>query len=897
MTDAPARPTDSLAESTATLEALLRDGYGLTVTSMKFLGGELDRNYRVRTPDATYLAKFQLRAADRAELQWQEDILLHLAEQDLHVPVPTVVRTVSGAPNLAVDSGPELGTLRVFEWVHGTELAKVAEHTDVLLTELGSTAAHITAALDGFTASDLLPTHHWDVTNSRSAIESCIADDPGLADLEYVRTVLAWFDSVEPRLPSLPTAVVHHDLNDNNVLVSVDGDDQHVSGVLDFNDALRSARVAELAVAGAYAMLRKSDPLGALGLVVAGYNDVSSLTDDEIDVVFPLSAARLCVQVLTWTSRGRVDPTAYGRMRMQYTLPTLLAVARLDPTVASAHLRSVCGRVASTATDAARYFVANATAVTILGESRTSSTGENADIPVRPAVGEPATYSPHLAVHQHRSDIWRPDIGEPETVSLGSTFWLADSTVLCTPLEGRVVEIEPVVIEHGGVGGAPLAYSVWSGVRPLVGVGESLAAGEPLGETIDLHSSGAPTLRVQIVATHDLALRMPSYVSATDAAYWAHVCIDPAPWFDRTRSENSDEGSDVSAFVRGQGVWLHDNRGVRYLDARSEGGVHVAHGDRRIVAAANRQMLSLDVASDVTVASRLLTRRILSTMPESLDTVLFTDTADEALGLAERLASRVTGRASTTRPNEHPTAEFDRSALPAAVILEAVVADGVHPTSHEFCVSACAGANAAGSVVIVDETTSGPGRSGTHLWQFDALGIVPDIVVLGRRLANGHPIAAVVTNSEIAHNSGVDVARYNANPVPAAIAATTLDIIEADGLMQRAHAVGAYLRTELTALASDVSAVSDVRGWGLMAGMELSGGSMTSVAAARYARAVRRRLARHSVLIGQSGKGDNVLTVDPPMTFSHSDVDLLVTRLADVFTMADIRPADTDSSS
>ncbi|OZC84655.1 hypothetical protein CH254_19755 [Rhodococcus sp. 06-412-2C] len=897
MTDAPARPTDSLAESTTTLEALLRDGYGLTVTSMKFLGGELDRNYRVRTPDAMYLAKFQLRAADRAELQWQEDILLHLAEQDLHVPVPTVVRTVSGAPNLAVDSGPELGTLRVFEWVHGTELAKVAEHTDVLLTELGSTAAHITEALSGFTASDLLPTHHWDVTNSRAAIESCIAEDPGLADLEYVRTVLAWFDAVEPRLPSLPTAVVHHDLNDNNVLVSVDGDDQHVSGVLDFNDALRSARVAELAVAGAYAMLRKRDPLGALGLVVTGYNDVAPLTDDEIDVVFPLAAARLCVQVLTWTSRGRIDPTAYGRMRMQYTLPTLLAVARLDPAVASAHLRSVCGRVASPATDDARHFVANATPATILGDSRTSFPGDSADSPVRPAVGEPATYSPHLAVHQHRADIWRPEIGEPETVSLGSTFWLADGSVVCAPLGGRVVETEPLVLEHGGVGGAPYAYSVWSGVRPLAGAGRNLAAGEPLGETIDLHSSGTPILRVQIVATRDLALRLPAYVSATDAPYWAHVCIDPAPWFGRTRSEKSDERSDVSGFVRGQGVWLYDNRGVRYLDARSEGGVHVAHGDRRIVTAANRQMLSLDVASDVTMTSRLLTRRILSSMPASLDTVLFTDTADHALRLAERLAERATGRTSTVRPNEYSTVDFDPSAPPAAVIVQAVLADGVHPASHELCASVCAGAKAAGSLVIVDESTSGPGRSGTHLWQFDALGIVPDIVVLGRRLANGHPIAAVVTTSEIAHESEVDGTRYNANPVSAAIAATTLDIIEADGLLQRAHAVGAYLRTELTTLASDVSAVSDVRSWGLMAGIELSGRSMTSIAAATYTRAVRRRLAQHSVLIGQSGMGDNVLTVDPPMTFSHSDVDLLVARLADVFTMADIRPADTDSSS
>lgn len=317
--------------------------YGMTVDELTFLGGEIDRNYRLSTPaGATYLARFQLPVQHDVELHWQEAILMHLLGKDIGVAVPTIVRTVDGGLHVPFELGPDNGVLRVLNWVSGTELNKVAHHSPSLLNQLGATAARVTSALEGFAAPNFPATHHWDVTRSGEAIRECLTAGPELVDSHGAATVLGWFTEIEPVLRELPRVMLHQDLNDNNVLVEVRDGAQVISGVLDFNDALRGPRVAELAIAGAYAMLRKDDPLQALGHVVAGYHAVTPLASTEIDLIYTLAAARLCVQVLTWTVRGRTNPTAYGSMRMRHTLPTLERLLEIDPRSASAHLHVMC---------------------------------------------------------------------------------------------------------------------------------------------------------------------------------------------------------------------------------------------------------------------------------------------------------------------------------------------------------------------------------------------------------------------------------------------------------------------------------------------------------------------------------------------------------------------------
>ncbi len=139
--------------------------------------------------------------------------------------------------------------------------------------------------------------------------------------------VMAWFAQlVEPVLEGLPRGVVHQDLN---VLAAPGADGRyHVSGVLDFSDALHTVWVSELAVAVAvaYAMLRVPDPLGAATDVVAGFDAVRPLSDTELSVVFPLAAARLCVNATSWTAGCAAAPDGYGASRVHHTW---LVVGRL----------------------------------------------------------------------------------------------------------------------------------------------------------------------------------------------------------------------------------------------------------------------------------------------------------------------------------------------------------------------------------------------------------------------------------------------------------------------------------------------------------------------------------------------------------------------------------------
>jgi Ser/Thr protein kinase RdoA (MazF antagonist) len=343
MPNPPLESADTGVLAETVVSARLADGYGLAGADLRFLGGELDRNYRVSTDDGrTFLAKLRTKADRNDRLRWQKEILLHIADRHLDCAVPTLVPTVDGDLDLGLDVGSERWLLTVLNWVPGTDMVHVDNHSDGLLIDIGATAARVTNVLDGFRADTLHETHHWDVTRSAEVIDECLVLDPTLADNADVLKALGWFRDVEPLLDSLPMAMVHNDLNDNNILVEEADGVQKVAGVLDFNDALYTVRVAEPAIAGAYAMLRKDDPLSAMGLIIAGYHGVTPLTDGELAAAYPLAAARLCVQALTWAVRGQTEPTEYGTMRMRHTLPALHRVLQIDPRSATAHLREMC---------------------------------------------------------------------------------------------------------------------------------------------------------------------------------------------------------------------------------------------------------------------------------------------------------------------------------------------------------------------------------------------------------------------------------------------------------------------------------------------------------------------------------------------------------------------------
>ena len=178
----------------------------------------------------------------------------------------------------------------------------------------------------------------------------------------------------------------------------------------------------------------------------------------------------------------------------------------------------------------------------------------------------------------------------------------------------------------------------------------------------------------------------------------------------------------------------------------------------------------------------------------------------------------------------------------------------------------------AGGVCIADEVQTGFGRLGTHRWGFETQGVVPDIVVLGKPIGNAFPLAAVVTTPEIAalvrQRHGV-LQHLRGQPGGRAVGLAVLDVLEDEGLQERARRVGRHLARGLRRLQERHPLIGDVRGSGLFLGVELVRDRETLEPAAEEAAYVVERLRERGVLTGTDGPHHNVLKLRPPLVFGE----------------------------
>ena len=191
----------------------------------------------------------------------------------------------------------------------------------------------------------------------------------------------------------------------------------------------------------------------------------------------------------------------------------------------------------------------------------------------------------------------------------------------------------------------------------------------------------------------------------------------------------------------------------------------------------------------------------------------------------------------------------------------------------------------AGGVCIADEVQTGFGRTGTHFWGFETQGVVPDIVTMAKSIGNGAPLAAVVTTPEIAKTltARIHFNTFGGNPVSCAIGKAVLDVIEREGLQQRSLEMGNHLLAGLRKLAEKFQAIGDVRGSGLMIGVELVKDRVTKEPAKELTAQIFERMKDLGVLIGKGGLNGNILRITPPMCITRADLDYLLETLEIAF--------------
>jgi len=186
-----------------------------------------------------------------------------------------------------------------------------------------------------------------------------------------------------------------------------------------------------------------------------------------------------------------------------------------------------------------------------------------------------------------------------------------------------------------------------------------------------------------------------------------------------------------------------------------------------------------------------------------------------------------------------------------------------------------------GGVCIADEVQTAWGRTGDHFWGFENYGVTPDVVTLAKGIGNGTPLSAVTARPEIARALAkrLHFNTFGGNPVSATAGLAVLDVIAAEGLQENARVVGGYLKGQLTELQEKHALIGEVRGNGLLLGVELVADRRTREPATAPTRRVVELARQRGLLVAKSGSSWNTIRLAPPLCVTRADCDFLVACL------------------
>ncbi len=658
---------------------------------------------------------------------------------------------------------PDLGLVRykdgsfsrVLHFIEGSFLAEV-DHSEKLLVDLGQSMAKLNVELLKYRDPVIESYRHsWDLSRCLTNWASVRFIEPsGRKLVDYFFDQYQHF--VQPQIPELRHSIIHNDWNDWNILTR----NERVCGLLDFGDMCYAPLINELAIALAYVMMSKENPISGTVPIVEGYCQILPLTEIEISILYYLIAARLC--------------------------------------------QSVC----------------------------------------------------HSAEKKAKGD-----------------------------------DTEYILISE----------------KPAWELLEKWPSISPVDMTKAFLQAGGLKKRVAASFDHVRNLRTKNLSSSLSLSYEVPVYMSGASF-----------------------QYMYDAYGNTYLDAYNN-IPHVGHCHPRVSLAISKQIRRLNTNTRYLYDSIAeYAEKLLSYFPEKLNKVFFVNSGSAASDLAIRLANTFTHRnhilvlehgyhGNTRLGIEISSYKFDGkggkgasenvTTLPlpktyhgifesgAAYANDAIrridllLEDGTHPSAFiAESISGCGGQvpladgylkslksylDRKDILCIMDEVQVGFGRVGHHFWGYERHGIIPDIVILGKPMGNGHPIGAVVTTSEIADafDNGMEFfSSFGGNPVSMEAAKAVLEVIEEEGLQENALEVGRYFEHKAREYADEAPYIGDIRCEGLFLGIEFTNPE-TGKPATEYASFIKNQMKENYVLTSTDGPYDNVLKMKPPLCFNRENVD------------------------
>lgn len=325
---------------------IAKEIYGLNVSASS-LPGEYDNNFYVVTTDRrAFVLKLMHPSRERSFIDLQCQALRHLADRAPALSVPRVTPTQRGELFTKVElKRGEERFVWLLTFVPGRVLASVRPHTSELLHSLGCLLGAIDRALQDFVHPAAAREFKWD-SSQALWIREYVSHINEPSRRALVERVIAYYDSsVVPLLPTLRKSVIYGDGNDHNVLVERTSDQpQEIVSVIDFGDMHYGLAISEPAIAAAYAVLGKSEPLTAAAAVVGGFHQTFPLTEVELSVLFPLIEMRLAVSVVNSACRKKLLPgDPYVTVSEESAWDALERLSKIHPCFAHYTFRQACG--------------------------------------------------------------------------------------------------------------------------------------------------------------------------------------------------------------------------------------------------------------------------------------------------------------------------------------------------------------------------------------------------------------------------------------------------------------------------------------------------------------------------------------------------------------------------
>jgi 4-aminobutyrate aminotransferase-like enzyme/Ser/Thr protein kinase RdoA (MazF antagonist) len=684
---------------------IVKSLYGLS-GSFKELPSERDQNYHfIADSGEEYVLKIAAASEKHETLEMQNSAMNHLSNASSGYDSPKIIKSTNGLGIETIDSlDTKTHYVRLVSYLPGRVLAKVNPHSPELLVDYGRFVGSISKSLVGFDHSAAHREFYWDLRNASSVIgkyKDLIQDEEKRELVEYFLNLYETL--VLPRAKGLRVGVIHNDANDYNVIVNHPHDEEFRSfGILDFGDMVYSHTINEIAVAIAYMMLDKPDPLDVAQKVVSGYHQKFPLTELELELLFVLACIRLAMSVSIAAHQQALEPdNEYLGISQKPAWKTLAALRGIHPRFASYCLRAAVGlEPCADSSLVVKWIKKNSrNFVSPIGTPLDANNSTIVDV----SVGSIDVNSPHhLADHLAFGELVRKKLNsagvnigigryneprliysgdqykaygtEVRTVHLAIDLFIEVGTRILSVYDGVVHSFQDnarpydngptIVIEHATTPNGPPLYShlIRDSLDGL-SVGKPIKKGEQIGKVGEYPDNGGwpPHLHFQLVVDMmDEKGDLFGVAPQSKRDVWLSICPDPNlilqipitlfPELELKRDEilalrSEHIGRPLGTsyrtpltIVRGFMQYLYDENGREYLDIRNN-VPQVGHSNPRIVKVLSQQAAVLNTNTRYLHENLVVyAKRLTAKLPKELSVCFFVNSGSEANELALRLA-------------------------------------------------------------------------------------------------------------------------------------------------------------------------------------------------------------------------------------------------------------------